>query len=112
MTIEERNDAIEFFKKVAEKEVDNAKYSKLAIEALNQESSNDDENEIDFIQPKKKIVCKLTNGDVLLDKLRDEFISLYPKNYLGEPELGGSSCVFSLNKVLNILDKYKAESEG
>lgn len=36
MTIEERNDAIDFFKKVAEM-VDDAKYSKLAIEALEQE---------------------------------------------------------------------------
>lgn len=47
-----------------------------------------------------------------LDKIRAEFISLYPKNYAGEPELGGSSCEFSLNKVLNIIDKYKSESGG
>lgn len=45
----------------------------------------------------------------VLDKIRAEFISLYPKNYAGELELGGISCVFSLNKVLNIIDKYKAE---
>jgi len=37
ITEEERNEAIEFFKKIAEKEVNNAKYSKLAIEALEQE---------------------------------------------------------------------------
>lgn len=54
----------------------------------------------------------------VLDKIREEFISLYPKNYAGELELGGASCAFSLNKVLNIIDKYKAsptevkESEG
>lgn len=47
-----------------------------------------------------------------LDKIRDEFISLYPKNYAGELELGGVSCVFSLNKVLNIIDKYKASPTG
>ena len=47
----------------------------------------------------------------VLDKIRAEFISLYPKNYAGELELGGSSCEFSLNKVLNVIDKYKAESE-
>ena len=41
MTREERNDAIEFFKKVAEKECNDAKYSKLAIEALEQKPSND-----------------------------------------------------------------------
>ncbi len=48
----------------------------------------------------------------VLDRIRAEFISLYPKNYAGEPELGGSSCEFSLNKVLNVIDKYKAESGG
>ena len=47
----------------------------------------------------------------VFDKIRAEFISLYPKNYAGEPELGGSSCEFSLNKVLHIIDKYKKESE-
>lgn len=36
MTKEEREDAINFFKAVAEREVNNAKYSKLAIEALEQ----------------------------------------------------------------------------
>ena len=29
-----------------------------------------------------------------------------PKNYANEPELGGRSCVFSLNEVLQIIDKY------
>jgi hypothetical protein len=47
----------------------------------------------------------------VLDKIKAEFISRYPKNYMGEPELGGRSCVFSLNKVLEIIDKYKSESE-
>ena len=46
-----------------------------------------------------------------LDKIRAEFIVRYPKNYAGEPELGGRSCVFSLNQVLKIIDKYKTESE-
>ena len=45
----------------------------------------------------------------MLDKLRDEFISLYPKNYAGEPAMGGSACEFSLNKVLKITDKYKTK---
>lgn len=56
-------------------------------------------------------VCKVESSVDVLDEMRDEFISLYPKNYAGEPELGGISCVFSLNKVLKIIDKYKAESE-
>lgn len=37
MTREERDEANKFFKEVAEREVNNAKYSKLAIEALEQE---------------------------------------------------------------------------
>lgn len=48
-----------------------------------------------------------------LDKVkqaREEFISKYPKNYMGEPELGGRTCYFSLNDVLAILDRL-AESE-
>ena len=36
MTNEEREDAIKFFTEVSEKEVNNAKYSRLAIEALEQ----------------------------------------------------------------------------
>ena len=45
-----------------------------------------------------------------LDKVRAEFISHYPKNYAGELELGGKSCVYSLNDILLIIDKY-AEQE-
>lgn len=41
-----------------------------------------------------------------LEKIRAEFIARYPKNYANEPELGGRSCVFSLNEVLQIVDKY------
>lgn len=41
-----------------------------------------------------------------LEKMRNEFISKYPKNYAGELELGGRSCVFSLKEVLEIIDKY------
>lgn len=41
-----------------------------------------------------------------LEQIRAEFINKYPKNYANEPELGGRSCVFSLNEVLQIIDKY------
>ena len=41
MTNEEREDAINFFKEVAEREVNNAKYSRLAIKALEQKSCDD-----------------------------------------------------------------------
>lgn len=56
-----------------------------------------------------KVANAIANGTPLaemLNKIKDEFISLYPKNYAGEPELGGSSCSFSLNQVLAIIDKY------
>ena len=51
----------------------------------------------------------LPKQEDILDEIKAEFISLYPKNYAGEPELGGSSCEFSLNKTLAIIDKYKAD---
>ena len=41
MTREEQEDAIKFFSEVAEREVNNAKYSKLAIEALEQKPCED-----------------------------------------------------------------------
>ena len=51
----------------------------------------------------------LSNDDYTIDQIKKEFIDLYPKNYMGELELDGCSCEFSLNTILNILDKYKAE---
>lgn len=43
-----------------------------------------------------------------LDKIRAEFISEIPKNYMGiEPN--GENCVFSLNYILQIIDKYRNE---
>lgn len=59
-------------------------------------------------------VCEMARALRLgkpLDDLRAEFIDRYPKNYAGGLELGGASCVFSLNKVLEIIDKYAAEIE-
>jgi hypothetical protein len=46
-----------------------------------------------------------------LDDVKAEFINSYPINYMGEPELNGASCHFSLNKVLEILDNIGKESE-
>ena len=51
---------------------------------------------------------KINNGDII-DQIKKEFINLYPKNYMGGLELDGKFCEFSLNKVLEILDKYKKE---
>ena len=73
----------------------------------------EDHETINLLEHSKHLNCPLIEQEPILDKIRDEFISLYPKNYAGEPELGGSSCEFSLNKVLKVIDKYKAErSEG
>ena len=46
----------------------------------------------------------------VLDKISTEIIARYPKNYAGELEWGGRICEFSLNDVLQIIDKYRGES--
>ena len=43
----------------------------------------------------------------IINQLRKEFIDRYPKNCMGGWELDGRSCVFSLNQVLQILNKYR-----
>ena len=42
-----------------------------------------------------------------LDRMRVEFINRYPRNYAGEFELGGSEAHFSLNDVLDTIDRYR-----
>lgn len=59
-----------------------------------------------------KMAIKALEQESILDKIRAEFIARYPKNYMGELELGGRSCEFSLNQILQIIDKYRAESEN
>ena len=50
------------------------------------------------------------NG-IPLNDIRAEFINSYPTNYMGEPELNGMACHFSLNKVLEIINCIVKESE-
>ena len=50
------------------------------------------------------------NINAVLEDIKAEFIKRYPHNYCGEPELGGVSCVFSLNEVLEIIDKHISEN--
>ena len=57
------------------------------------------------------MAIKALEKEPVLDKIKDEFIDRYPRNYANELELGGRSCVFSLNEILRIIDKYRAESE-
>ena len=42
----------------------------------------------------------------VLEDIKTDFTSCYPKNVYGELELGGRSCVFSLNKIFEILNKH------
>ena len=56
-------------------------------------------------------IKKGTPLDGVLNKIKAKFIIKYPQNYMGEPELGGASCVFSLNKVLEIIDSYRKAGE-
>lgn len=47
--------------------------------------------------------------ETTLEEIKAEFIKRYSHNYCGEPELGGVSCVFSLNEVLETIDKHISE---
>ena len=69
----------------------------------------EDERELDGNEMRDLVEFLTTlNKEPILDKIRAEVIARYPKNYAGEPELGGRACEFSLNQILQIIDKYKA----
>ena len=73
----------------------------------------EDERELDGNEMRDLVEFLTTlNKEPILDKIRAEVIAKYPKNYAGEPELGGSACEFSLNEILKIIDKYKTEMES
>ena len=55
---------------------------------------------------RRNCIQAIKNG-ILLEDIKAEFISQYPKNSYGDLELGGRSCVFSLNKVLDMIDKIQ-----
>ena len=58
-----------------------------------------------------EMAIKALEQESVLDRIKDELIDRYPRNYANELELGGRSCVFSLNEILRIIDKHKAESK-
>ena len=58
------------------------------------------------------MAIKALEEESMLDNIRADVIARYQKNYAGEPELGGNACEFSLNQILQIIDKYKEESES
>ena len=73
----------------------------------------EDERELDGNEMRDLVEFLTTlSKEPILDKIRAEVIAKYPKNYAGEPELGGSACEFSLNQILQIIDKYKADMES
>ena len=84
---------------------------------MNFEFDDVDDEELDFVQPHKTIPVRLNivesnkgdDIDNIIDQIKKEFIDKYPKNYMGGLELDGRGCVFSLNEILKILDKYKKE---
>ena len=59
-----------------------------------------------------KEAIKALEKESILDKIRADIIARYPKNYAREAELGGCACEFSLNQILQIIDKYKADMES
>ena len=44
-----------------------------------------------------------------IEDIKAEFTSLYPKNVYGGLELDGRSCVFSLNKIFEVIDNHIGE---
>ena len=74
-------------------------------------------NPLDFDRSTKintalDMAIKALDQESIIDKIRADIISKYTKNYAGEPDLGGCACEFSLNQILQIIDKYKTEMEG
>lgn len=60
-----------------------------------------EDGEIQLIDIPQKLINKM-NKDSYNQALEDLFNKCkekYPKNYANEPELGGRSCVFSLNNI-------------
>ena len=66
--------------------------------------------EIDFIQP-KKTVGKLISVDVL-DKILDEIVCDIDDEIVLNPDSLECKRYVRLIKVIDIIDKYKAEDEG
>ena len=66
--------------------------------------NKDDDEELDFVQP-KKIVNKLISINVL-DKIRAEI-----EQIVNEEQKHDKKWAIGLRYAVNIIDKYKAESE-
>jgi len=78
----------------------------MAIKALEQKSKSEWEHDHEILK------AYSDGANDILDKIKNEFIDRYPRDWANGFELGGRSCVFSLNDVLRIIDKYKEEGDG
>lgn len=109
MTKEEREDAIKFFKEVAEKEVNNAKYSRLAIEALKQEPCEDyisRQEALNVVHKYFEHYLQL-NDDICLDGLRS-LPSVTPKEktwHWIDDEFGSKCSCCDIHTHLDKFDK-------
>lgn len=54
----------------------------------------------------------ITPAQSVIEDIKAEFVSRYPKNFANEPEFGGRCCVFSLRTVLDVIDKHISEKEN
>lgn len=115
MTIEEREDAIKFFKEVAEKEVNNAKYSRLAIEELERGLSSASSFECDKEYSVLSYLKVYHDGKKdALNKIRAE-IEKNTSRYTISRERGAmgqvewSDKLIKESEVLEIIDKYLLE---
>ena len=59
-----------------------------------------DLDESTMINTALDMAIKALDQESIIDKIMADVIARYPKNYAGEPELGGSACEFSLNEIL------------
>lgn len=85
---------------------------KMIMEVIRKAEANIDEGELKkaLQYDRNQYLKGYEDGkNDVLDKISTEIITRYPKNYAGELELGGRICEFSLNDVLQIIDKYRSE---
>ena len=95
------------------------KYDRLGMCKLSGKNMESFVKEFNASYRQAKILEKIKKNYGLLkleeeqkkENLKNEFKERYPKNYMGEPELGGRSCVFSLNEVLEIIDRHLGNEE-
>lgn len=108
--------AIEVLKQVSD-DCDDCSSWNNKYEPLKQNLNNDDDTSDNIDQRQKEFIAfikeNLNKGDDTEDninqiiyQMKKEFIDKYPKNYMGGLELDGRGCVFSLNEILKMLDKY------